>query len=95
MGDLIERQAAIEVVSRGCQEFRGIFARCEKNLNELPSAQPVWKKDIIQKFHDYQVEWLTSHCDLELEQTLEEWVVRFLHDTANCFMMEMERGEQE
>ena len=39
MGDLISRQAAIDAVSRGCQEFRGIFARCEKNLNELPSAQ--------------------------------------------------------
>ena len=38
--DLIERQAAIDAVSRGCQEFRGIFAECEKNLNALPSAQP-------------------------------------------------------
>ena len=40
MKDPIERQTAIEAVSRGCQEFRGILARCEKNLNELPSAQP-------------------------------------------------------
>ena len=39
MTDLIERAAAIDAVSRGCQEFRGIFARCEKNLNELSSAQ--------------------------------------------------------
>ena len=38
--DLIERQQAIDAVSRGCQEFRGIFAECEKNLNALPSAQP-------------------------------------------------------
>ena len=38
--DTIYRQAAIDAVSRGCQEFRGIFAECEKNLNELPSAQP-------------------------------------------------------
>ena len=38
--DLISRQAAIDAVSRGCQEFRGIFAECEKNLNELPPAQP-------------------------------------------------------
>ena len=37
--DLIRRQDAIEAVNRGCQEFRGIFAECEKNLNELPSAQ--------------------------------------------------------
>ena len=40
MTDLIDRQAAIDAVSRGCQEFRGIFTECEKNLNELPSAQP-------------------------------------------------------
>lgn len=39
-GGTISRQAAIDAVSRGCQEFRGIFAECEKNLNELPSAQP-------------------------------------------------------
>ena len=38
--DTIYRQDAIDAVSRGCQEFRGIFAECEKNLNELPSAQP-------------------------------------------------------
>ena len=40
MDDLISRQAAIDAVSRGCQEFRGIFAECEKNLNELSPAQP-------------------------------------------------------
>ena len=56
---------------------------------------PERKKDAIQKFHDYQVEWLLSHCDLELEPQLEEWVVRFLHDTANCYMIEMDRGEGE
>ena len=40
MNDLIDRQAAIDAVSRGCKELRGIFAECEKNLNELPSAEP-------------------------------------------------------
>ena len=38
--DCISRQAAIDAVSRGCQEWRGIFAECKKNLNELPPAQP-------------------------------------------------------
>ena len=37
--DTISRQAAIDAVSRGCQEFRGIFAECEKNLKALPSAE--------------------------------------------------------
>lgn len=40
MSDLIERQAAIEAVSKGCQEWRGIFGRCEENILALPSAQP-------------------------------------------------------
>lgn len=39
MGRLLDEDDVIDAVSRGCQEFRGIFARCEKNLNELPSAQ--------------------------------------------------------
>lgn len=48
MDDLISRQAAIDAVSCGCQEFRGIFARCEKNLNELPTAEKKgkWKIDV-------------------------------------------------
>lgn len=40
MGRLLDEDDVIDAVSRGCQEFRGIFARCEKNLNELPPAQP-------------------------------------------------------
>ena len=66
-------------------------------VEKTPTIEPERKKDTIQKFHDYQVEWLLAHCDLELEPQLEEWVVRFLHDTANCYMMEMgkEEGEQE
>lgn len=39
MGRLLDEDDVIDAVSRGCQEFRGIFARCEKNLNELPPAQ--------------------------------------------------------
>lgn len=64
-------------------------------VNRQPTIEPERKKDTIQKFHDYQVEWLLSHCDLELEPQLEEWVVRFLHDTANCYMMEIDREEGE
>ena len=40
MKDPIERQAAIEAVSHGCQEWRGIFGRCEENILALPPAQP-------------------------------------------------------
>ena len=40
MSDPVERAAAIEAVSEGCQEWRGIFSRCEANLLLLPSAEP-------------------------------------------------------
>ena len=62
-------------------------------IDREDTIEPERKKDTVQKFHDYQVEWLLSHCDLELEPRLEEWVVRFLHDTANCYMMEIDRKE--
>ena len=38
--DCISRQAAIDVASHECYEFRGLFERIEKGLKELPSAQP-------------------------------------------------------
>lgn len=38
--DPISRQDAIDVVSEGCQEWRGIFERCKEKLLSLPSAQP-------------------------------------------------------
>ena len=55
MDDLISRQAAIEAVSRGCQEFRGIFAECEKNLNELSTAEKKgkWVEEDDDIIHGY------------------------------------------
>lgn len=44
MNDSISRQSAIDAVSEGCQELRGIFSRCEANLLSLPSAQPERKR---------------------------------------------------
>ena len=38
--DTISRQDAIDAVSNGCQEFRGVFSRCEENILALPSARP-------------------------------------------------------
>ena len=38
--DAVSRQAAIDAVSNGCQEWRGIFGRCEENILALPTAQP-------------------------------------------------------
>lgn len=38
-GDTISRQAAIDVASRECHEWRGIFSDIEQGLKELPSVQ--------------------------------------------------------
>ena len=60
MSDLISRQAAIDAVSRGCQEFRGIFAECEKNLNELQPVQPeITLESAIDYLHS--IGWMQSH----------------------------------
>lgn len=39
MSDLISRRAAIDAVSKGCQEWRGIFQRCEENIKAI-EAEP-------------------------------------------------------
>lgn len=93
MNDLISRRTAIEVAD-AVWTVTGDknVAKVWQQLKDLPSAQPERKKDIIQKFHDYQVELLKSHYDIEVEPQLEEMIVRFLHDTANCYMMEVEYG---
>ena len=98
MKDLISRQSAIALADKLKDDFpdderiadaviahnEGIL-EYQTALSALPSAQP---ENIIRQFRDYQVEWLTSHCDLGLEPTLEEWVVRFLNDTAECLELE-------
>ena len=38
--DVIYRQQAIDAVENGCQEWKGIFQRCEANIKNLPSTQP-------------------------------------------------------
>lgn len=77
IGQLLDEQPTIE------ERKTDGFTTWEKSV-----ADSYRVKDIIQKFHDYQVEWLKSHYDIELEPLLEEMIVRFLHDTANCYMME-------
>lgn len=49
--------------------------------------------DLISRFRDYQIEWLTSHNDIDLHET-EMWVVQFLKDTAECFLKELPSAEK-
>jgi hypothetical protein len=49
MSDLIERQAAIDAVENGCQEWKGIFQRCEANIKNLPDFQDTNVGDTISR----------------------------------------------
>lgn len=91
--DALQRDISVSHTMTDDYGIKTGYEICMRLVDEQPTIEPERKKDMIQKFHDYQVEWLTSHCDLEFEPVLESWVVRFLHDTANCYMMEVEHEE--
>ena len=42
---------------------------------------------LIEEFRDYQIAWLKSHNDIELEPQTEELIIGFLRDTANSFVI--------
>ena len=44
--------------------------------------------DVIHEFRSYQIAWLTNHCDIELNPDIENLIIRFLQDTADCFISE-------
>lgn len=44
--------------------------------------------DIIPDFVKYQIEWLTSHKDLEFEPVIEDAIVQMLKDTGESFIDE-------
>ena len=45
---------------------------------------------IIDEFSKYQIEWLTSHCDIEFNKEEEDLIIRFLVDTAEMYQRENE-----
>lgn len=45
---------------------------------------------IIDEFSKYQIEWLTSHCDIEFNKEEEDLIIRFLKDTAEMYQKENE-----
>lgn len=42
MADLIDRQAAIDIVRHECGEWKGLAKEIVKQFNGLPSVQPKW-----------------------------------------------------
>lgn len=50
--------------------------------------------DLINRFRDYQIEWLTSHNDIEFCEEEEKLIIGFLKDTAESFMRENQSAQQ-
>ena len=50
--------------------------------------------DLIRRFRDYQIEWLTSHNDIEFCEEEEKLIIGFLKDTAESFMRENQSAQQ-
>ena len=64
MDDLISRQDAIDVASRECHEWRGIFSDIEQGLKELPSIQPdidEFLRNKSPKEHREILHWIAIH----------------------------------
>ena len=47
------------------------------------------KIELIDDFKDYQIDWLLSHFDIEFEEKVEDTVIQFIKDTAQCYINEM------
>ena len=50
--------------------------------------------DLISRFRDYQIEWLTAHNDIEFCEEEEKLIIGFLKDTAESFMRENPSAQQ-
>ena len=47
------------------------------------------KIELIDDFKDYQIDWLLSHFDIEFEEKVEDTVIQFIKDTAQCYINEI------
>lgn len=45
-------------------------------------------KSLIEDFKEYQIEWLTSHNDIEFAPEEENLIVQFLKDSADSYIAE-------
>ena len=96
MSDLFHKQdliGAIYVQSDDDGYYVATVEDMEEIIKGLPSAEPEQTHNIMD-FVGYQVAWLESHNDIELEPELEKWIVRMLYDTAERYIMEHPETER-
>lgn len=85
--DSISRQSAVDVVSEGCQEWRGIFERCKEKLLALPSVQPT--------LYGYNIEHLELIARvLRKEDLPPEKVVEVLKDIGRIVAIAKDEFEE-
>ncbi len=53
-----------------------------------PNSGSAGKRDIIREYHDYLVDRLLSHCDIEPGPETETLIVQFLNDAVNRYITE-------
>lgn len=81
--DLIPREVARRIIDspRNKEQMLGM-------LQSVPSVSAE-SGDLISRFRDYQIEWLTAHNDIEFVPEEEKLIIQFLEDTAECFTDEL------
>lgn len=76
----IDYMPTIEAVP--LEDYRSMEQTVHKLTQAISEAEPI--KQTIEKFRDYQIEWLTAHNDIEFCEEEENLIIRFLKDTAEC-----------
>ena len=64
------------------QYEKGFADGYAKGTADANAAQAEAAKQTIEKFRDYQIEWLTAHHDIEFCEEEENEIISFLKDTA-------------
>ena len=44
---------------------------------------------LLEDFCEYQIDWLTSHNDIEFQKDEEDLIIGFLKDTNYCYQKEL------
>ena len=91
MNDLIDRQAAIDIVEFECGEWRGLAKTITKEIEHIPPAQSEckkgeWIKKISKKEKDkeyigYTPYWYCSECGKRYEPAIANTIINYCY---NC-----------
>lgn len=76
--------------------LKKLYEGANEMLDEcIDRVKRYYNKKLLEKFRDYQTDWLTDHNDIVLEKEVEELMVNFFKYTTNCFIRELNYEEEE